>query len=193
MADAEKNRSGGADLIKRAAVEVFLEVGLRAATTRMVTDRAGVGRGLLNHYFRWPDLRAESWAIIFRTVAQDQFPPHLRPDKAIERYLSSAFATESKSFWLLWLEAADLAKSDPAMATAMRQASETMLGAMIECLAAGETQNLWRLRNARATALRLSALYDGLAGMLLSGSVDLTPAEAEAHLRQAFAFESVVK
>ena len=56
-----------------ATIELLLEGGLRAVTTRAVTQRAGVGTGLLNHYFRWPELRALAWAQIFEAVARDQF------------------------------------------------------------------------------------------------------------------------
>ena len=62
-------RVGTAALIQQAAVGVLLEVGLKAATTRAVTTRAGVGRGLLNHYYRWPELRAKAWAEIFAQVS----------------------------------------------------------------------------------------------------------------------------
>ncbi len=77
-------RRGGAALIRAAAVDVLLAVGLRAATTRMVTDQAGVGRGLLNHYFRWPDLRAAAWESIFAAVTTNQFPADQPPGGAEE-------------------------------------------------------------------------------------------------------------
>ncbi|XOT96462.1 helix-turn-helix domain-containing protein, partial [Alcaligenes pakistanensis] len=61
-------KQDSATRIRQAAVEILLEVGVRAATTRMVTERAGVGRGLLNHYFRWSELRAQAWGEIFEQL-----------------------------------------------------------------------------------------------------------------------------
>jgi AcrR family transcriptional regulator len=46
--------------ILHATVDLLLENGLAATKTRAVTERSGVGTGLLNHYFRWNDLRPGS-------------------------------------------------------------------------------------------------------------------------------------
>lgn len=45
---------------------------------------------------------------------------------------------------------------------------------------------------ADSAALRLLALNDGLAGLLLSGATPLTPPQAEAHLRHAAALECAI-
>lgn len=180
----------GAARIRQATIEVLLEVGLRAATTRMVTDRAGVGRGLLNHYFRWPELRAEAWGEIFDAVLDDQLSPHDPPDRVIEHYLVTAFVEEAHAYWLLWLEAVNLAKTDSALASVLGRVHREMLARLAGCLATGEVQRLWTLPDAGATALRLSALYDGLAGLLLADTTALTPAEAEQHLRRLFLLET---
>ena len=47
--------------------------------------------------------------------------------------------------------------------------------------------------NPAASALRIGALYDGLAGMLISGAAPIEPADAEAHLRRAFELECGVR
>lgn len=187
---SEEEREGGADRIRRAAIEVLLDVGLNAATTRQVTDRAGVGRGLLNHYFRWPELRAAAWEVIFDAVGDDQFAAHAAPDRALEHYLATAFSDDAKVYWMLWLEATELAATDSTMAVALQRASQRMLAQLTACLAAGNAQALWHLPDADGAALRLTALYDGLAGMLLSGASALTPKEAERHLRQLFLLET---
>ncbi len=181
MAETDKRVSDGAALIQQAAAEVLREVGLHAATTRAVTDRAGVGRGLLNHYFRWPELRALAWEAIFAEVEEPAAPP----DQALETWLTTAFAPEARAYWRLWLEATDLAASDPAMAAALTRVQGRMLARLTADLAAMHG----RCPDPKATALRLTALQDGLAGLLLAGTTDLTPEAAEAHLRRAFALE----
>lgn len=190
MSEGEETRPGGLELIRTAAAEVLLEKGLLAATTRAVTDRAGVGRGLLNHYFRWPELRAEVWAALFAEVTAEQFPVDMPPDAALDHYLATAFDPAARTYWRLWLEATELAGSDPLIADRLRLANLGMISAMRDCLAAGVRAKLWRLDDPAGAALRLSALYDGLAGMLLAKTADLTEAGAEQHLRAAVALET---
>ncbi|MBO6727071.1 MAG: TetR family transcriptional regulator C-terminal domain-containing protein [Rhizobiaceae bacterium] len=175
--------------IVESAVEVMLEVGLRAATTRAVTEKAGVGTGLLNHYFRWPELRALAWTQIFAAVAEDQFDSEDDPAAALEHYFSTAFVPQARRFWHLWLEASELAASDDDMKAAFRAVSEREWGILEAVLAAGVVRACWSLPDPQATALRLGALYDGLAGRLLSPADNLDADLAEAHLRQAFALE----
>jgi len=188
---ATAKEAGGAALIRRAAAEILREVGLMAATTRAVTDRAGVGRGLLNHYFRWPELRAAAWEAIFADVQALQFPAGLAPDAALEQYLGSAFHPEARTYWRLWVEATELAGSDPAIARALHGVQAAMLNAMRESLAVGAAQGLWQVPDPMGATIRISALYDGLAGMLLGGVAGLTPDAAEAHLRHAVRLELV--
>ena len=175
--------------ILEATVELLLEVGLRAATTRAVTQKAGVGTGLLNHYFRWPELRALAWAQIFETVVQDQFAHQADPQAVLERYFATAFTPDAKQFWHLWIEAAEFAATDEFMKAAFRQASKLAHKRLYEVLVAGQERGSWKLADPGGTALRLSAIYDGLAGMLLSPAQDLDAAQAEAHLRRAFELE----
>lgn len=188
MPDGDRKRIGAA-MIRKAATEILLEVGLMAATTRAVTDRAQVGRGLLNHYFSWPELRASAWESIFTEVSAEQFSPGMPPDAALEHYLATGFHPQARVLWRLWLEATDLAGSDALMAETLKRVNLAMIGAMQECLANGARQGLWLVADPAGTALRISALYDGLAGLLLAGTADLTPSEAERHLRHAVRLE----
>lgn len=175
--------------IIEATVELLLEVGLHAATTRAVTQKAGVGTGLLNHYFRWPELRALAWAQIFEAAAEDQFAQATDPRAVLERYFATAFAPDAKRFWHLWIEAAEFAASDGLMKAALRQARKQAHKGLREVLVAGDERGFWKLADPDGTALRLSAIFDGLAGILLSPAQDMDAAQAEAHLRKAFELE----
>ena len=175
--------------ILHATVDLLLENGLAATRTRVVTERSGVGTGLLNHYFRWNDLRAAAWKLIFDEVARDTFAPGMPPDQAMDRYFAGAFVPEAERFWRLWLEATELAKQDEAIARVLAEAQARMDGALCNTLGAGNAAGLWALADPQATAIRLGALYDGLAGLLLSGSGRLTRSAAEQHLRRLFALE----
>jgi len=178
------------DRIVQATIALLLAVGLRAATTRAVTDKAGVGTGLLNHYFRWPDLRARAWGYIFTAVAVDQFPPDQDPQTALDHYFATAFTPDARRYWHLWTEGAELAASDEAMRVAVETARSQLRRGLVDVLNAGCLSMRWHLPDPQATAFRLGALYDGLAGLLLVSDSDLTEAQAEAHLRMAFALEA---
>jgi len=175
--------------ILHATVDLLLENGLAATRTRAVTERSSVGTGLLNHYFRWKDLRAAAWKLIFDEVAKDSFTGDLPPDQVMDRYFAQAFLPGAERYWRLWLEATELAKQDQAMATVLGEAQGSMESALSSVLVAGNLTGVWTLVAPEATAMRLGALYDGLAGLLHSRSRGLTRSSAEAHLRHLFALE----
>lgn len=187
-ASTEQEPSRRGKLIE-ATVAVILEVGLRAAKTRSVTERARVGTGLLNHYFRWPELRALAWVQLFTAVTQNQLAGSGDPQEDLDRYFSTAFSQDARRYWQLWIEASDLAASDEAMNAAFRKVSAQSRNRLRDLLQAGCDQGLWDLPAPDATALRLGAMYDGLAGLLLSPVAELDPAGAEVHLRKAMALE----
>ncbi|MDV2117203.1 TetR/AcrR family transcriptional regulator [Alcaligenes faecalis] len=183
-------KEDSASRIRQAAVEVLLEVGVRAATTRRVTERAGVGRGLLNHYFRWSELRADAWGEIFDYLLDQEAQGSHDPQVLMESYLNSAFEQNNRMYWFLWLDAADLAKTDAALAAVMTRVQGRMLGQLASYLRSGAEQGLWHAPDPEGTALRLSALYDGLANMLLTESTELSSVQAEQHLRRLFFLET---
>lgn len=183
-------KEDSATRIRQAAVEILLEVGVRAATTRMVTERAGVGRGLLNHYFRWSELRAEAWGEIFDRLIVQYAEQALGPEALMENYLRTAFDQSNRIYWFLWLDATDLAKTDAALAVVITRVQSRMLEQMAGYLRQGAEQGLWQAPDPDGIALRLSALYDGLANMLLTDSTDLSAQQAEQHLRHLFFLET---
>lgn len=189
MSTSIEKGAGRRGLILQAAADLLLEVGLRASTTRAVTERAGVGTGLLNHYFRWPDLRAAAWKAIFDAVAQARFGAGEPPDAALERYFAAAFTPAARTYWQLWIEASDLAATDRPLAEALHDIESRLRTGLAGILRAGVAAGHWHLADPEATALRLEALYDGLAGLLISGARGLDAAQAERHLRTAFALE----
>lgn len=168
---------------------LLLEQGLARIQTRDVTERAGVSTGLLNHYFCWPELRAAAWAAIFADAAADLWQEGEHPAQALERFFSASFAAGARPYWRLWIEAEGLAEQDTEMARALAEARATLRDRMAGLLAAGVAKGAWQLRAPRATALRMEALRDGLAGLLLVDDAELDSAGAETHLREAFALE----
>jgi AcrR family transcriptional regulator len=186
---SEQKKSDRRAQILDATIKLLLENGLAATRTRDVTELSGVGTGLLNHYFRWTDLRAEAWSLIFAAVADESFPFDVNSKLVLEQFFSNAFALESEKYWRLWIEATEMAKQDEAIAKAIVEAQFTMEEGLAKVLSTGNKAGHWKLVDSKATALRLSALHDGLAGFLLSGAIGLNRKKAESHLRHAFALE----
>jgi len=189
VAEPAGDMTGRKRQIFEAAVALILAKGLAATSTRAVTERAGVGTGLLSHYFRWSDLRAAAWKVIFEALVEAEFGAALPPEDSLERYFSWAFAPQARRYWQLWLEATDIAKEDAAMAAKLGEVQREMGRRMAAVLRAGTTAGKWRIADPEATALRLGALNDGLAGLLIAGAAGLDPKAAEEHLRRAFALE----
>lgn len=189
MKNTKASRGGGRDRIFQAAAEVIYEKGLAEAQTRMVTERAEVGTGLLNHYFKWPELRAAAWEMIFQAVVKDLWRAGETPRAAMDRFLDEAFASDAKLFWKLWLEAERLAPRDAPIAAALARVRTQMRERLTALLQAGETTGDWSLDDACATALRLEALRDGLAGLILTSDPHVDPIHATVHLKRLFDLE----
>lgn len=189
MKTTKTSRGGGRDRIFQAAAEVIYEKGLAEAQTRMVTDRAKVGTGLLNHYFKWPELRSAAWEMIFEAVVQDLWRSGETPRAAMDRFLEDAFTDEARLFWKLWLEAERLAPGDAPIAAALLRIRSQMRETLQRLLVAGMAAGDWSLKDAEATALRLEAMRDGLAGMIMTSDPDVASSNATAHLQHLFDME----
>lgn len=185
----DRRDRGGRERILQATMAVLLELGLLAAQTRAVTERAGVGTGLLNHHFRWPELRARAWEAIFEEVVADLWHPTEAPAAAMDRFIAEAFDEGARPYWALWIQAEALSATDTAIQAALSRIRTALRQRLAALLLAGNSQGCWTLPQPNATAIRLEALRDGLAGMLLNHDPDIDAALATHHLRQAFAGE----
>ena len=166
-----------------AAKALIRERGLSEVRTRDVTERAGVGIGLLNHYFRWQDLRAEAAVAALQDEIEQMFPAKGAPDTTLARFVRQAFTERSAPLWRLWIEATDAALSDEVMSKALAGCALGLADRIAATLEAGTRASLWNCANPRASAMRILALHDGLAGFVLTGIPPLSRAEATAHLK----------
>lgn len=175
--------------ILAAAAELIREKGVAAVRTRDVTARAGVGIGLLNHYFKWGELRALAaaealWAEIDRVV-----PDAPASDQQLQIFLTRAFGSDADPLWRLWIEVTDLAMSDQDMARAAEACAEGILQELSAILEQGAAQGHWHCPMPRDAAVRILALHEGLVGFVLTGLPRVTRAEAAAHLKRFVALE----
>ncbi|NBN64198.1 TetR/AcrR family transcriptional regulator [Pannonibacter tanglangensis] len=176
-------------LMISATADLLLERGFGGTKTRDVTDRCGVGTGLLNHYFTWSELRAHAFAEIYAAVVADQFRAGVPALQLIDGYLRTCFIPEAVPFLRLWLEATELAATDRLLADELDRAQRAFLAGLTGLLHRLNREEAWGLPDPAATALRLSAMQDGFAGLVLWGYPGLDAATAEAHLRRMLDLE----
>ncbi|MDP5085450.1 MAG: TetR family transcriptional regulator C-terminal domain-containing protein [Yoonia sp.] len=175
--------------ILAAATDLIRENGVAAVRTRDVTTRAGVGIGLLNHYFKWGELRALAaaqalWAEIERVV-----PEAPAPDRQLDVFLARAFGEDADPLWRLWIEVTDLAMSDPDMARAAEGCAEGILNELAAILEQGAAKHYWQCPAPKAAALRILAFHDGLVGFVLTGLPKVERDEAAEHFKRFVALE----
>ena len=175
--------------ILSAAADLIRENGVAAVRTRDVTARAGVGIGLLNHYFKWGELRALAAAQALWTEIDRIVPDAPTPDRQLDAFLTRAFGADADPLWRLWIEVTDLAMSDPDMARAAEGCVEGILDELAAILEQGAAKGHWHCPAPRAAALRILAFHDGLVGFGLTGLPKLERAEAAEHLKRFVALE----
>jgi AcrR family transcriptional regulator len=191
MAEGARSGADRREALVGTTASLLLERGLAATRTRDVTGRAGVGVGLLNHYFPWAELRALA---LGRALEEGvaRIVPHAEgadPAATREAFLASAFAEESDPLWRLWIEAVDAAMSDAGIARATEAAARALHARLAACLSAGAAAGAWRCPDPDGAALRLLAAQDGFSGFVLCGVPRIGRAEAEAHLRHLVELE----
>jgi AcrR family transcriptional regulator len=176
-----------------ATERVLLRKGLLAATTRDVTDELGVGAGLLNHYFTWPDLRATAFERLM-TRDLDQSLPADGAGAAsgvLKRFVASAFAKEADKIGRLWLEAYDLAAQDREFARRADASTAQWHSRLAALLARGHDDDEWHCSDAAGSSLRIIALIVGLAGMYYAQGSRLSRSDATLHLAHMIGLECV--
>lgn len=178
--------------IVQGAYEVILEKGLSGTATRDVTRRLGVGSGLLHHYFKtWAELRAEVVrAFLSSEIAALETRLADVPTESLMAHLLDWMVWDPDyRFWGLWLDAIEEARRDADLAAIIeegyRRWHATIEDAVRRTVAAG----LGTCRSPENTAWRISALIDGLMGMLVLGRTVLTPDAVRELLMQHVAME----
>ena len=170
-------------LLVAATAELLFERGFSGTKTRDVTERCGVGTGLLNHYFTWAELRAQAFAKIYAEVVAEQFHQDTPPQQLLDAYLRTTFSSRAVPYLRLWVEATELSADDRVLAAVLEQCQRAFLDGLTDLLRKLVQEQGWELPDPAATALRLSAMQDGLAGLLLWRFPGVDAKMAEAQLR----------
>lgn len=182
--------------IVEAACAVIIEKGLAHAVTRDVTQRLNVGAGLLHHYFAsWQALRAEAVrTFVHNEITQAQaLVAETEAARVVPCFIDWLAQDDDLRHWNLWLNAINEARTDPVMAHVVAQAHgawHRVIADLLVRVQAGVAGAI--CVDTAAAAIRLSALIDGLAGIVLIGAGPMTLAQAKAMLRAQFAYELAV-
>jgi AcrR family transcriptional regulator len=179
------------EAIIQATVGLLIEKGLAATTTRDVTERAGVGVGLLNHYFGWAELRAIAFDRIVRADLERTLIARAadRAGQVMADLVEGAFLAAADPVWRLWIEASDLASSDAALAQRIGSCTEMWRQALADLLRRGVAAGEWSCDDPEGASWRLIALFDGLVGFVISPGSKLSRDAATALMRKAVSFE----
>ncbi|OJJ12048.1 hypothetical protein BKI51_10350 [Alphaproteobacteria bacterium AO1-B] len=180
------------DQIIETACELFLEKGLANVSTRDVTTRLNMGSGLLHHHFvNWQALRAETVDAFVHSEITDleQRLSCLPADLLVETFVDWMAQDDEHKHWNLWLNAIVEGRQDAALEEVMKSA----YARWHKCIAAllvrvSEARGLKNFQS-EAAAWRLSALIDGLAGILVTRTRGLTLDEAKKLIIAQFEME----
>lgn len=188
-----KSASDRREEIVAATVQVLLEKGLLAATTRDVTDRLGVGAGLLNHYFAWAELRALAFARVAeadleRALTSREMVP---APALLDEMVASCYESEQDAVWRVWIEATDLAVDDVALGKQLSVCGKLWQRALASLLKRGTAERSWRCSDPDGSAWRILAMITGLVSLTLQPHAPLSRSEATRHLRKAVDHETV--
>ena len=163
--------------IVEGAYAVILEKGLSGTATRDVTRHLGVGSGLLHHYFdTWRDLRAE----VVKTFIHNEIETLRKVlsdgprDMMVERFIDWMISDPELRFWRLWLDAIEEARRDPDLAAIVQEGHIQWHAAIVDLIEQSVEERGVNQINTEHAAWRISALIDGLMGIVTVGQTPLT-------------------
>jgi len=156
--------------ILEATIAVMLERGFAGATTRDVTARLGVGRGLLHHYFAsWEELQRTAFAWLGEAAKADAIAATAGapPLERLDRLLDLMLARGDDAHWRLFADAWDEAQREAALARIHAEIGSWWRGQVQEAIENAQELGAAACPDAGAAAWRLSALADGLSSSIL--------------------------
>jgi AcrR family transcriptional regulator len=95
----KRNREESTQRILQAGLEIFSEVGYDAATTKMISKRAGLNESLIQRYFKSKSnlLVEVTYSCIDALSKEKPYPPAETPQEEIYRFLVNKLENISKS------------------------------------------------------------------------------------------------
>ncbi len=177
----------------RAAVEQIEMRGVAAVRVSDVASALGVSNALVLYHF---STKEKLVAAAFAHAAEDDLA-HLRKllgrrTTAVRRLRAAVrwyAPTGRAKGWRLWIEGWAMALREPALREVTRDLDRRWKAALTEVIAQGVAAGEFRCPDPAASALRLTALLDGLAVQLTSYDGAVSRARARAWADEALARE----
>ncbi|MFJ7338131.1 TetR/AcrR family transcriptional regulator [Streptomyces sp. NPDC101110] len=177
----------------RAAIEQIEARGVAAVRIADVASALGVSNALVLYHF---STKEQLVAAAFRHAAESDLA-HLRRllgrrSPALRRLRSAVrwyAPTGQAKGWRLWIEGWAAALRDPALREVTQDLDRQWKAALAEVIAEGVAAGEFRCPDPAGTALRLTALLDGLAVQLTSYAGAVPRARAQQWVEEALARE----
>ncbi|MBR8638463.1 TetR/AcrR family transcriptional regulator [Streptomyces tuirus] len=177
----------------RAAVEQIEARGVAAVRIADVASALGVSNALVLYHF---STKEQLVAAAFRHAAEDDLA-HLRKllgrrTTALRRLQTAVrwyAPTGQAKGWRLWIEGWAAALREPALREVTQDLDRQWKAAIAEVIAEGVAAGEFHCPDPHGTALRLTALLDGLAVQLTSYEGAVTRARAQEWVEEALARE----
>lgn len=177
----------------RAAIEQIEARGVAAVRIADVASALGVSNALVLYHF---STKEKLVAAAFTYAAEDDLA-HLRKllgrrTSALRRLRSAVrwyAPTGQAKGWRLWIEGWAVALREPALQEVTRDLDRRWKAALTEVIAEGVAAGEFHCPDPQATALRLTALLDGLAVQLTSYAGAVARSRAQEWVDEALARE----
>ncbi|KQW14086.1 TetR family transcriptional regulator [Streptomyces sp. Root369] len=177
----------------RAAIEQIEARGVAAVRIADVASALGVSNALVLYHFA---TKEKLVAAAFTYAAEDDLA-HLRKllgrrTSALRRLRAAVrwyAPTGQAKGWRLWIEGWAVALREPALQEVTRDLDRRWKAALAEVIAEGVAAGEFRCPDPQATALRLTALLDGLAVQLTSYAGAVPRSRAQTWVDEALARE----
>jgi DNA-binding transcriptional regulator YbjK len=171
-------------LVVEAAAHVLAQDGLVAATARRVGQEAGVSIGTLTHHFAGMDellaealrVHSERFTADLATSVDDDRPAMTRLRELVDAVIPSRPAARKQ--WRLWFQFWARAVLAPPLAKLHTDRYATWRALVERLIASGVKRKELRKVDARAEALHLTALLDGLCLQVVIGDREITAEKA---------------
>jgi AcrR family transcriptional regulator len=152
------------------AVQLFLQRGMSAVSSRDLADEAGLSRSHVYHYFKdWGELRLaafDRFAYADLDTLRDILH-RLDPSPALFAFIEFSLPTRRDQTWALWMDVFNESVHDSALRARYVQALTVMQGLLKEVIQEGIVSGEFSCADANRAARQLSALINGYVKRLL--------------------------
>ena len=152
------------------AISLFIEKGIEKVTTRELTERVGISRSHIYHYFRdWQTLCIEA----LKEVMLDELTEFtaeiasLRPQEKLYTLVRNYLPDTQGDIWQLYGSLWQLAAHNQAYAELAKLMVRRWLELLAEIIQAGIESGVFRPANAARVTRQLSAVMNGYSDQLI--------------------------